>query len=449
VTRRSRRNELGRRELFAALLATGATALVTRRSGALGRTPLGGTLRLSLPFAPGPLDPHSADDPLSALVAPAFADPLYVLDADKNPHPALAAALPDAASNGARVVLRAGLTSARGRTLDAKDLLWSLARARERGGVALLAELPKPVKDANDPLALRFPDADAKTVALALASPVTALVPRGFEPRTPDGTGAFRATLAATGLLLERNPSAARGPSFLTRIEVALGGDLAESLRAFEAERADVGWLGAGLYRARAGAVPFEGPTYGWVVLRVGHDAGHWAAPGLAQGLLDRVPRAPLAPLGLVAPNGATTAGAAWGGGNVELLVPAGAPQLVEIAKQIAAAFSVQGQRVSVRPLAAAEALERKASGRYALLLDFVRTLGPPGRATLLALLAAANPALAARPPHVPSEDPLDLARTLPLGVVGALRVAGARAADVRALDGWQLGNVYRAGGSG
>jgi hypothetical protein len=128
-------------------------------------------------------------------------------------------------------------------------------------------------------------------------------------------------------------------------------------------------------------------------------------------------------------------------------LVPAGAPQLVEIAKQIAAAFSVQSQRVSVRPSTPAETAERRTSGRYALLLDFVRTLGPPGRATLLALLAAANPALAARPPHVPSEDPVDLARTLPLGVVGALRVAGACAADVRALDGWQLGNVYRASG--
>jgi peptide/nickel transport system substrate-binding protein len=443
-----RGHALGRRAFVATLLAAGTNALV-RRAQALGRTPLGGTLRLSLPFAPGPLDPHAGDDVLSALVAPALTDSLYVLDGEQNPHPALAAALPEQLPNGARVSLRAGLVTARGRHLDAKDLAWSLARARERGGAAVLAELPAPLKTSGEPLSLHFPGADAKAVAVALASPVTALVPRTFDPRTPDGTGAFRALATASSLVLERNANAARGPAFLARIEIALGGDLAEALRAFESERADVGWLGAGLYRTRAGATVFEGPSLGWVVLRLGHDAGHWSAPGVAQELLDRVPRAPLTPLGLVAPAGPTRPGAAWGGGNVELLAPAGAPQLVEIANQIAAAFSVQNQRVSVRPLAPAELVERRSSNRYALLLDFVRSVGPPGRSTLLALLAAANPALAARPPRAPSYDPLELARTLPLGVVGALHVTGARTGDVHGIESWQLGNVYLGGGDG
>ena len=437
---------LGRRPVVAALLAAAASTLAPRRTLALGRTPLGGTLRLSLPFAPGPIDPHAADDPLSALIAPALADPLYVLDAENNPHPALAAAMPEQLPNGARVTLRAGLSSARGRNFDGKDLLWSLARAREHGGIAMLAELARPVKDAGEH-AVRFPDADAKAVAVALASPVTALVPRLFDPRNPDGTGAFRATLSSTGMLLERNVNAARGPAFLARIEVALGGDLAEALRAFESERADVGWLGAGLYRARAGAIAFEGPSFGWVVLRIGRDAGHWSAPGLAQELLDRVPRASLVPLGVVPPSGPARPGSAWGGGDVDLLVPAAAPELVEIGKQVAATLSVQSQHVSVRPLTTSELAERRSSGRYALMLDFVRALGPPGRTTLLALLAAANPALAARPPHAPSDDPVDLARTLPLGVVGALRVTGAHVAGLDGLQTWQLGNVYRTSG--
>jgi peptide/nickel transport system substrate-binding protein len=432
----------GRRAFLAAL----AAAEVNGFAGplhALGRTPLGGTLRLALPFAVGAVDPHAADDPLSALLAPALSDSLYVLDAEGQPHPTLAAALPEKLGDGARVSLRAGLVSARGRALDGKDLAWSLARARERGGIAVLAELPRPVKD-SDPLAVRFPGADVDAVAVALASPVTALVPRGFDPRTPDGTGPFRATPAAAGMLLDRNTNAARGPSFLARIELTLGVDLAEALRAFESERADVGWLGAGLYRARAGAVSFEGPSFGWVILRSGREAGHWSAPGVAQELLDRVPRDPLVPLGVVASSGASRPGAAWGGGDADLLVSSGSPQLVEIAKPLAAAFSVQGQRVSVRTLTPAELSERRSSGRYALLLDFVRVLGPPGHATLVALLAAANPQLAARPPRVPSEDPFDIARTLPFGVVGALRVAGARTADVRGLEGWQLGNAYR-----
>lgn len=443
MTHRHAPRRFGRRALVGGLAATTVNALLLERARALGRTPLGGTLRLSLPFAAGSLDPHSADDPLSALVAPALADPLYALDAEKNPHPSLAATLPEQLANGVRVSLRAGLVSARGRALDGKDLLWSLARARERGGVAVLAELPKPIKDA-DALSVFFPGADAKSVAFALASPVTALVPRAFDPQNPDGTGAFRATLSANGAVLERNPNAARGPAFLARIELALGADLAEALRAFESERADLGWLGAGLYRARAGAVPFEAPSIGWVVLRTGHDAGHWSAPGVAEQLLERVPRGPLGPLGLVPPAGPAQPGAAWGGGNAELVASAAAPQLVELANQVAAAFSVAGQRVSVRALSAAEIAERRRSNRYALMLDFVRALGPPGRSTLLALLAATNPALAARPPNAPSFEAADIARTLPLGVLGALRVAGARAPDVRGLETWQLGNVYR-----
>jgi peptide/nickel transport system substrate-binding protein len=438
--------DLDRRTFVGCLCAAAASALVQNTAWALGRTPLGGTLRLSLPFAMGPLDPHAADDPLAALLAPALTDSLFVLDTEQNPHPALAAELPRVTADGVRVTLRPGLVSARGKPLDGRDLVFSLARARERGGAAMLGELPAALRDPSEPLAAVFPRADAKVVAVALASPLCALVPRGFDPRAPDGTGAFRAISTSNGFLLERNATAARGPAFLARVEIALGGDLAESLRAFESERADVGWLGAGLYRARAGAVAFEGASIGWVVLRTGHDAGRWSAPGLAQDLLDGMPHASLAHLGLVSGTEVRGPGAAWGGGNVELLAPANAPQLVELANAVAAAFSVHGQRVTARALAPKDLAERRASGRYALLLDFVRAAGPPGRATLLSLLGAANPALAARPPNAASYDPRDIARTLPLGVLGALRVAGARLPSVHGLESWQLGNVFIAG---
>jgi peptide/nickel transport system substrate-binding protein len=430
--------------VLAALGAAAAEALVSRRASSLGRTPLGGTLRLSLPFARGALDPHAADDPLVALLAPSVADTLFVLDAEQQPHPALAAELPRAVAGGTRVTLRAGLVTARGKALDGRDLVFSLTRARAHGGAAVLAELPPPARDPGEPLAALFANTDPRAVATALASPLSALVPRGFDPKNPDATGAFRAVPSPNGFVLERNSNAARGPAYLSRVELTLGADLAEALRAFESERADVGWLGAGLYRARAGALAFDGPNLGWVILRTGRDAGRWSAPGIAQDLVDGVPRAPLAQFGLVAPATARTGGA-WGGGNAELLVSAAAPQLVELAKSLAAALSSQAQRVSARALPPLELAERRASTRFALMLDFVRSPGPPGRATLLALLAAANPALAARPPHAPSYEPADIARTLPLGVLGTLRATGARAPNVHGLEGWQLGNVFLA----
>jgi peptide/nickel transport system substrate-binding protein len=438
------RASLSRRGLVQAALALAGGLASPRVVEALGRTPVGGTVRLALPFASGELDPHLADDPLAALLAPAIADPLFALDSAGNAYPTLATELPQATASGVRVVLRAGLKSARGKALDARDVLFSLARARERGGVAVLAELPLPVKDGASPLAVVFPGAEPKAVALALASPLTALVPRGFKSSAPDGTGAFRATTAASSLVLERNPNAARGPAFLARIEVTLVNDLGEALRAFESERADLGWLGAGLYRPRVGAVAFEGPAFGWVVLRAGPEARRWGAPGVPQELLDRVPREPLKHLGLVAPGGVARSGAAWGGGDAELLVSAAAPALVELARNVAASFSVSGQKVTTLALSPPELRERRTSGRYSLLLDFVRPSGPAGRATLLTLLAAANPALVARPPQAPSFEAVDIARTLPLGVLGSLRISGARLSDIHALESWQLGAVFR-----
>ena len=65
--------------------------------------------------------------------------------------------------------------------------------------------------------------------------------------------------------------------------------------------------------------------------------------------------------------------------------------------------------------------------------------MGPPVLEKDAALIS-----LAVRPPQAPSFEPVDIARTLPLGVLGALRLAGARAPDVHALESWQLGNVFR-----
>ena len=74
-----------------------------------------------------------------------------------------------------------------------------------------------------------------------------------------------------------------------------------------------------------------------------------------------------------------------------------------------------------------------------------------------MSLAAASDPAsgleLMRRPPKLPSFAPRTLTRTLKLGVIGELRVAGARAPDVHLAknpvgDGWDLGGTYRVGPS-
>jgi hypothetical protein len=179
-------------------------------------------------------------------------------------------------------------------------------------------------------------------------------------------------------------------------------------------------------------------------VLRTGTAAGAWGAPGIAEQLLDRVPAERLRPLGVAPLGRRAAAGATWGGGAAELIVPDDAPELAEIAEALAPLLSQPAHPVSARRTPRAELTARRADGRYSLMLDFVRSIGPPGRATLLSLLAAANPELAARPPQVTSYDPIEIARRLPLGVVGALRIAGARLPEWRALESWQLGGVFR-----
>jgi peptide/nickel transport system substrate-binding protein len=419
----------------------GAISLASTATLALGRTPLGGSLRLSLPFGSSELDPQAADEPLAALLGPAIADTLFALGSDGRPYPALAAAMPEL-NGGARVTLRPGLVSARGKKLDARDVVFALTRAR-RLGAPTLAELGVARLDRRDPLAFFVDGVQPDALSLALSSPLTALVPRGFSALAPDGTGAFSATLAPDRVLLETNPSSARGPAFLQRIEVQSVPDLAEALRAFETERADVGWLGGGLHSQRPRAVAFEGPTLGWVVLRTGRELRSWSAPGIAQQLLDRVPLEQLRHLGVVPPGGTRLAGAPWGGGSVELLVAQESPQLRLIAEALGTLLSSSGQAIRTRPVPRDEVRTRRVNGRFPLLLDFVRASGPPGRATLLSLLAAVNPELAARPPRVTSFEPIDVARTLPLGVVGALRVAGSRIPELNALESWQLGSVF------
>ncbi len=425
---------LGRRAFLAAM----ASAV---SANALGRTPLAGALRLRLPLYFGGLDPHSLDDPLSALFAPAIADALFAFDAGGKPYPTLASALPERTPKGARLSLRPELVSARGKALSAADVVFSLKRAQALGGAAVLGAFRAPSVDGKDPLAVIVPDADPIALAHALASPLTAIVPRNFSTQAPDGTGAFKATLGPGTLTLTRNENAARSGSFLDRIELSRATDLADALRAFEAGSVDVGWLGNGLYRARTGAVALEGPVFGWVVLRTGLDAKAWGAPGIAQQLAATLPADALSHFGVRA-LAASGNGVHWGGGPSALLVPDDAPHALELARALEPLLSTPGNEVHAAPTPRAAWLEARRSRRFSLLLDFVRSASADPVQATQTLLAAVDPALAKHPPRSVSSLN-DLTRTLTLGIVGETHISGARMPSVEGLEAWQLGNVW------
>jgi peptide/nickel transport system substrate-binding protein len=444
---------IGRRAFVGALGGLVGSVALPRAARALGRTPLGGRLALHVPWPTASMDPHDLRDPAAALFGHAVFDAVYALDASGAPYPTLAAALPTREGGGAVVRLREGLRTARGVALDARDLAFSIERARSRGASALLVDVPRPTPMEGDAGALLFRGADPTHVARALASPLVAIVPRRFSPTEPDGTGAFRADVSPTRLALSRNLAAARGPAFLDGLSVARADDLRTSLREFEAEADDIGWLGTGLHDARRGAQRFDLGALAFVVLATGTEAGSFGQPGVAQRLVDALPPERLAHLGLGAlPKAGGDPG--WGGPPTDLLVDDASPHLIEVAQAVAPILSRPGHEVGVAPLPHAELAKRRAKGVAALAIDLVRPLGPSPVHALLALATADDPArarsLARHPPRLASEvRARALTGTLRLGVLGEVRAAGgvvpdAVLAHASVGEGWDLGASFR-----
>lgn len=453
----------GRRAFCQALLRASVASLVSMstvggRRGiayALGRIPVASRLSFSIPWPLERLDPHDSFDPIAALFAHAVADPVFSLDAGGDPYPALAAEPASVKGNRTFVKLRQGLITARGRPLLAVDVAFSIRRGQAAGGYAYWADLPFPALVRGDKFSLSFATTDAARISRTLASPLFAVVPRSFDPAQPDGTGGMRADFSAGRLILSRNTKAARGASYLGQVVVDQAPDLSASLRAFEGDSTDLGWLGAGLHTPRPGAVAFDAGSAGFVVLRTGNEAGAWGAPGVAQQIIDSVPRERLQHLGL----GEMTAEAGraidWGGPRCDLYFPQGSAQLAEIAGIVALLISRPGHEVEARPLPWAELVRRRANGSYALMIHVVRAPGGPGLPALIALTAAVDPKAALdaqrHPPRLASFSPRALTRTLRLGVLGELRVTGAVAPGVflaKGPEGWDLSSSYRTAGA-
>lgn len=436
--------------LAGALGLSAALALGAEEARALGRTPVGGRLSLRVPWSLASIDPHDLRDPAAALFAHAVFDSLFAVDAANGPYAALATGMPAREGAGTVVRLREGLRTARGVALDARDVIATIDRARVRGGAALWTDLPKPASHPADRLAIVFGSAEPTRLARALASPLYALVPKTFNASSPDGTGAFRADLKGGKLTLTRNPNAARGPSFLDVIAVESARDLKISLRQFEAERDDVGWLGMGLFGGRKNAARFDCGALAWIVLVTGSEAGAAGAPGAAQRLAGALPAERLGHLGLGALP-AAIGDPAWSGPKTDLVVDESAAHLVEIANTLAPILSNPGHEVTVTALPRADVAKRR--GKAALVLDIVRPLGPGSMSTLLALATAEDPVraaeLARRPPKTLASSARGLAASLRVGVIAELRASGGVVPDVvlaknAVHDGWDLGASFR-----
>ncbi|WP_394823686.1 ABC transporter substrate-binding protein [Pendulispora albinea] len=440
---------IGRRTMMA-----GAGASLAMLGGgrlfARGRLPTGGRLALRVPWPVSTVDPHRVDDVAAAIFGEALFDTLYARDEAGNIVPSLAEGDPEPDKDGLRVRVRAGIVSAYGKPIDAREVVNSLRRARSNSGGGWLADSPFPTR--IDQLTVRFATKDPLKLTQTLSSPLVAIVPLSFTPERPDGTGPFRAERRGDTLALLRNPRAARGPALLDEIIVRAAPDLAGSLRAFESGADDIGWLGSGLHEPRPGAKSFDLGPVAWAILRSGREGAAWDTPGLTQRIADGIPHSRLSYLGLGAA-WSPEREEGWGGPASELLVREDAPWLVELARAVSATLSRPGHDLTVRPISAAELATRRAQRSFALAVDVTRPVAPGALGALVGLAAADRPASAVdivrHPPRLGNVSPRTLTRTMRVGILGEVRIFGSRVADLALASstrgpGWDLGLATR-----
>jgi peptide/nickel transport system substrate-binding protein len=386
---------------------------------------------------------------MAALFGLALFDSLYARDDAGQIAPQLAETMPVPEGLNLRVTMRAGLRSGRGRPVESRDAASSIARARASGARAWLADIPAPRIDGAS---LVFATRDANRLARALASPLVAIVPSSFTPETPDGTGPFRVTSTDDGVVLSRNPVAARGPAYLDEVVVRPAANRAASLKAFESGTDDIGWHGLGYIDPRPQAKGFDFGAVAWVVLFTGSGANDWDAPGVAQSVCDGIPAARLKEFNL-GPDWGAEAARGWGGPAGAILVREDCPWMTDLAEALAGTLARPGHELTVKTISASEFEGRRASRGFVLALDVVRPLAQEGLGSLVALATSDNSGAAAalvqRPPKIEGASPRTMTRLLRCGVVGEVRVQGGRVSDLLLVpssgSGFDLGGSSRA----
>ncbi len=421
--------EFGRRALLASasalLFAPSALAATARRSVA------GGRLSFRVPWPMSRIDPHVLSDMGAALFGSALFDTLYRPGASGY-ESALAENEPAQRGGKWRVLLREGLTTASGKPIRARDVATSVERARSRGASGWLANVGKPRVVSE--LEIDFAAVDDQKLMAALASPMVAIVPHEFRPDFPDGTGPFRVSLAREQATFRRNANAAMGPAFLEEMKVRGCAEVAESLRAFESGKDDLGWLGTGLYEARKGSKLVDAGALGWVLLATGKEAGSWDTPGAAQALTDAISYASMAHLKLG--SAWTESGSErWQGPPCDLIVVDDCPWLIEVAKTLSALIGTPGHEVTPKSVSPQEFATRRKSRQFALALDVARSFANTPFGVYASLAAASDPSTAAslskRPP-LGERTARSHGRHFRVGVVGDARAEFGRLANFR-----------------
>jgi peptide/nickel transport system substrate-binding protein len=431
--------------LRSAVMLAAARVFHVQGAHASSRISYGGKVSLRIPWPLGSIDPHRLEDASAAIFSPALFDSLYAIDEQGALVPNLAETEPEFVEGTIRIKLRDGLRTATGKTLDARDVLFSIERARKLSCKAALSELPQTWLEKGG-ISLRTPkgkdavdSVQLARIARILASPLTAIVPKSFDADRPDGTGPFRLTRRGDGWALVRNRYAASGPAYLDDIALFEAESLSASLRAFEAGTDDIGWLGLGLHESRPQAKPFDLGAVAYAVLRTGKDAGGaagaWDAPGNAQQLCNALPHARLSYLSLGAP-WPSEREQGWGGGAAQVLYREDGPWLAELARAVAATLSRPGHELSVKSLPEAELRTLRATRNYALMIDVVRPLDASPVGIFMALGTADNAetlagSMARLPKLAANASPRTMTRLLRLGVIGEIRIQGGRVPDV------------------
>ena len=312
---------------------------------------------------------------------------------------------------------------ARGRGLDSRDVVWSLQRLAAGAGLALLSPFGKPTRDPHDPLAVLVPGAAPDALGAGAFEPGhCAAATRIFALRTRrnrsiprnDRAQATTSRGTSTQLAAQRSSNHLRSPRAGPRGSPSLVRSWRSGCGMAGARAPSTARRRRGLRRGTLRMGGAQDGTRRRPLGRSGRGAGASGRDTRVPPRLSRTAR-PASPRGDYG----------WGGASADLLVRDDAPHLVEIARALAALLSRPGHEVRARPEAWAPLRRRRRSHRFELMLDFVRPIGPPGPATLSALLTAADAALARHPPRLGVFDARRIARTLAMGVVGELADRG------------------------
>ena len=184
---------LVRGPLLAAALC--ALALAPPPAAGEGRPRYGGAAVGSLLGEPASLDPVAVRAHADAAVVGLLFDTLYEVGPDGVVYPQLAAALPEVQADKARIVLRPGVRFHDGSALTAVDVAATLARVRASAAAGWLLVSVADIAVDGDDVVLTL-EAPRKDLARILATPWTAVTPRGLAPKkdAPIGSGPFRLT---------------------------------------------------------------------------------------------------------------------------------------------------------------------------------------------------------------------------------------------------------------